>query len=359
MSVISFGVPSDLSIQGNLTVNTLNGLLKGVNGLVAVATAGSDYATPLQLTTTGVQLGATIAAFSGLIVTNLALTGSNLYVTLTGLSGQSNVNYATVVNLGLTGQALYNLATALSGAMNVQIASTGQQAWTAADNNGRNLSGSLAATGSQAWNAANSNAINLSGSLTQSGVQLGASITALSGYAAPAGAGYVYTTGTQTIVGAKTFLGMTVFTNITVTGTQTIVNTQEFDVAANFITLNATGGARDAGLFISTGFTGGNATGAVFGFDVPSNRWVFGIQGQQDDMSRLLAVASTGDVQSASGVLNAALIQSGVQLQGQIAGLSGIAVQTGNLRGYATAVTTGLDFLVQPDDYDAIRGLLG
>ncbi len=120
---INFGIPTDLQIAGNLTVNSLNGLLKGTAGLVSVAVAGTDYATPAQLTSSGVQLGATIASLSGLLITNLALTGGNLYVTLTGLSGQANANYATTINLGLTGQALYNLTTALSGALVTQIMS--------------------------------------------------------------------------------------------------------------------------------------------------------------------------------------------------------------------------------------------
>ena len=120
---------------------------------------------------------------------NLATTGRNLFNLVTGLSGQNNLNFATISNL----------------------ASTGQQAWNAANNNGINLSGNiattgrnlfnlitgfsgqanlnfatianLASTGQQAWNAANNNAINLSGNLTTTGTTLNNKINSLSGYA--------------------------------------------------------------------------------------------------------------------------------------------------------------------------------
>lgn len=310
------GGSSNISVTGSSALPSANFI--GAGG-VTVSTSGANvivsgstipYSTPntTQLFTTGVPSGVSglyISFLSGfatvpVVLTNLICCNDTIYSTT--LQNVTTGGFTILFSAPVTGSGelvvstfasesgnLYGVFTqastaqlnALSGYTNSLIAVTGQQAWSAADNNGRNLSGQLGTTGSTL-----DNRINL-----------------ISGYAAPALANYVYTTGVQTILGNKTFLGTTVITNLTVTGTQTIVNTQEFDVASNFITLNATGGARDAGIFISTGFTGGNVTGAVLGFDVPSNRWVFGIQGQQDDLNRLLAIASTGDVASASGAL--------------------------------------------------------
>jgi len=90
-------------------------------------------------------------------------------------------------------------------------------------------------------------------------------------------------------------------------------------VGDNWIVLNATGGARDSAIFISTGLTGLNATGAIFGFDVPSNSWRFGMGSQQTDLLSLPRLASGEDIDS----LNARLIQSGYGLSMHILTLSG------------------------------------
>lgn len=361
--------------QNNIYTQTLNSgaLLFGL-----IASTGQQ--TWNAANNNGINLSGNISALSG----NLTLTGQTLIARDLSLSGELSTR---LFNTGAT--------------LITTIASTGQQAWSAANNNAINLSGNVSAisgnltttgqtliardlvtsgelstrlfTTGATLNTAiiatgqigQSNALNLSGSLTQTGTQIINIINALSGYSAPANANYVYTTGIQTVVGQKTFLGTTTFYNIVVTGTQTIVNTQEFDVASNFITLNATGGARDAGIFISTGFTGNNATGAVIGFDVPTNRWVFGIQGQNDDLSRLPAIASTGDVyggdfnlsgnltqtgvalinrdNSISGGLEARLTLTGATLDTKINALSGSLVATGGiLISYANSIGINL-----------------
>lgn len=115
MSVISFSVPTDLQIAGNLTVNSLGGLLKGTAGLVSVATAGVDYATPAQVTSTGAQLGSSIASLSGfttnmsgqlqLLITGAAndvnsINGATGDITLT--SAPANADYIRISNSGTT-----------------------------------------------------------------------------------------------------------------------------------------------------------------------------------------------------------------------------------------------------------------
>ena len=227
----------DIVGAGNISVTT------GLNTIIVSGNTGAyaNFATSISLTQTGVTLGAQINSLSGFstgfsgalqsqinslpTAANLALTGSNLFVIITGLSGQANINYATNTNLALTGSNLFVNLTGLSGAFNSQIANTCSQAWSAANNNALNLSGNLtqtgsallardfltsgvlatgiaatgtaaisytnsvgilisgnlALTGSQAWSAANNNGINLSGNLTQTGVALIARDLAISG----------------------------------------------------------------------------------------------------------------------------------------------------------------------------------
>lgn len=84
--------------------------------------ANLNYATITNLTITGVTIESQIASLSGyagnasgvlqteLNNTNINLysSGSNLYINLTGASGQFNTNFATQTNVTLTGQLLYN-----------------------------------------------------------------------------------------------------------------------------------------------------------------------------------------------------------------------------------------------------------
>lgn len=131
----------------------------------------------------------------------LTQSGISLYNLLTGLSGQANLNYATMVNLASTGQQLYGLvvggdtnlsgnlaqtgialrALVLGGDTNLSgnLTATGQTLYQLASGTSGNLSQSgaailstIAATGQQAWTAANANALNLSGNLTTTGQSL-------------------------------------------------------------------------------------------------------------------------------------------------------------------------------------------
>lgn len=177
-------------------------------------------ASAANLMATGAGLHATLTGLSGQSVVDFATkafvnggnanlsgglvaTGSNLYALVTGLSGQANVNYATATNLLSTGQQAYNLLiggdtnlsgnltqtgvvlvardTAISGGLEARLFQSGAASIAYATSVGTATSGSLALSGQQAWNAADSNGVNLSGALTQSGVVLLARDLATSG----------------------------------------------------------------------------------------------------------------------------------------------------------------------------------
>ncbi len=229
---------------------------------------------PLAISVTGVS-----GALASLVMATgaAAVAYTNVRVAATG---QANVNY-TDTRVAASGQALVNLI-------------YGGDA---------NLSGNLASTGSQAWNAANNNGINLSGRLAQTGQAL---------------VGLVYG-GDANLSGQLA---------------------AQIQSAAGVLSLNGVSG------LVTLGGTNGVLV-SVSGTTI----WVSGTSGYNAAVYATIAnLASTGQqawsAANNNGInLSGNLTQTGVQLQAQIAGLSGIAVQTGNLRGYANAVTVGLDFL--------------
>ena len=115
---------------------------------------------------------------------------------------------------------------------------------------------------------------------------------------------YVNTTGTETILGDKTFHDKVYINSLYVTGLETIVNTTNTNVASNFIMLNLTGGAVDGGLFFVTGagLTGINDSGAILGFD-HSDKFKFGIGTRASDLSVLDTIASVEEMTGISGNL--------------------------------------------------------
>ena len=115
---------------------------------------------------------------------------------------------------------------------------------------------------------------------------------------------YVNTTGTETILGDKTFHDKVYINSLYVTGLETIINTTNTNVASNFIMLNLTGGAVDGGLFFVTGsgLTGINDSGAILGFD-HSDKFKFGIGTRASDLSVLDTIASVEDMTGISGNL--------------------------------------------------------
>jgi hypothetical protein len=108
---------------------------------------------------------------------------------------------------------------------------------------------------------------------------------------------YIRTTGMQVITGTKYF-DTAHINNLYVDGTQTIVNTETVNVATNYINLNATGGARDAGLFINLSQSDIYTGGAYIGWDVPSNTWRMGTGLSGIDLSILDHIASQEWVES-------------------------------------------------------------
>jgi hypothetical protein len=117
---------------------------------------------------------------------------------------------------------------------------------------------------------------------------------------------YVNTTGTETILGDKTFHDKVYINNLYVTGLETIINTTNTNVASNYLLLNLTGGAVDGGIFFITGsgLSGINDSGAIIGFD-HSDKFKFGIATRASDLSTLDTIASYEEVTGISGGLQA------------------------------------------------------
>ena len=287
--------------------------------------ATGDYALNSALESTGSQnwnhLNNNAVNLSG----DIYATGSSLYDIITNFSGQSDNDYATKISLFQSGANLYALLTDFSGQADIDYATKVDLYQSGVDLMGRDavisgvLNSQIVQTGA-----------SLSSRINNSGSALDNKVNVLSGSS-------VLLYGDQVIEGRKDFLDDIYINNLFVTGTQTIVNTEEVNVGSNWLTLNATGGARDAGIFISTGITGGNSVGAVIGYDVPADKWVFGLAGQDDDLNGLPLIASIADINAASGVLqsqintlatSSELYQTGVILLAKINSLSGYSDDT-------------------------------
>jgi hypothetical protein len=198
----SGGVTSLNSLSGALTLQGAGNVSVTTNGQTLIVSGDTgDYASfalRTELTQTGVVFGAKIDSLSGYVgnvsgalqtqldtlsgATGLAATGASLYSLITGLSGQSATDYATKTQLTQTGVDLIARGLLISGVLATGIANTGQQAWTAAQNNALNLSGTIAQTGAAAVAYANGIGVNLSGNLTLTGQTLDNKVNALSGF---------------------------------------------------------------------------------------------------------------------------------------------------------------------------------
>lgn len=197
------------SAAGVLSLNNATGLLTlqggtALNNYVGVSTAGTTISVTGSPFPTLVGVGFTgggqiVGALANtLSISAQLVTPSGLYMGRTGDYTASGA--ASVAQLTAASGGLQSIVTTLT----TTVASTGQQAWTAANNNGINLSGALTQSGITlvALNLATSGALNAAAGL-------------LSGYFANAGgSNLVYTTGTQTIQGVKTFAGA----NLIITG---------------------------------------------------------------------------------------------------------------------------------------------
>jgi hypothetical protein len=163
---------NQIRLSGVLVTNSGNRLQVGSDNTLMVRDSGSfanlqyvsgvsgALATLIQGSVGGVS---SVNGQSGVLTIqgagNISVTTGLNTIIISGNTG-AYANFATVTNLALTGSNLFTSLTGLSGAFNTQIASTGQQAWTAANNN----------------------AINLSGNLTQTGITLNNKINSVSGY---------------------------------------------------------------------------------------------------------------------------------------------------------------------------------
>lgn len=391
-------------LSGNLTQTgaTLQGRINSLSGFVGNVSGGLEA----RIVQTG---NAAITHANGIganLSGNLTQTGVTLYRLITGASGQSVTDYATKTQLTQTGvtlgakiNSLSGFVGQVSGGLEVRISASGNAAVAHANSIGQTISGNLtqtgatlqgritslsgfvgnvsggletriAQTGSAAVNHANGIGTILSGNLTLTGSTLFIRDGTISGVlqtyidAITAGTGaiannVVYTTGTQYISGTKYFIGNTYIDNLFVTGTQTVVNTQDIYVGNNWLVLNATGGARDSAIWISTGITGASATGAIIGFDVPSNTWVFGMGGYMTDLVTLPKIASVTDVVNASGGLEVRIAQTGSAAVTHANGIgtiiSGNLTQTGatlqgritSLSGFVGSVSGGLEVRIR------------
>jgi hypothetical protein len=137
---------------------------------------------------------------------------------------------------------------------------------------------------------------------------------------------YVNTTGTETILGDKTFHDKVYINNLYVTGLETIINTTNTNVASNYLLLNLTGGAVDGGIFFITGsgLSGINDSGAIIGFD-HSDKFKFGIATRASDLSTLDTIASYEEVTGISGSL-----QTQISTLNNATGNYALKIETGN-----------------------------
>lgn len=294
-----------------------------------------NYASDLQLSQTGSNLQQQINNLYGSgFITGIDL--SHLYPRSNPsgfITGVNLSNYATVSNLALTGSNLQNQINNLDlnfanqiefDTLSGNLISTG----TSLQNSINTLSSNLELTGSNLQNQINNldNTYATDIALSQTGQSLNQQINNLSGSS-------VLLYGTQFIEGNKIFRGEVRIKDLYVTGTETIVNTTNTNVGNNYILLNATGGAIDAGIFIVTGsgLTGVNDIGAIIGYDVPANRWVFGNTSRGSDLINLEKIAGISDLTNYSGFAN-----------NQYSTISNLAITGSTLQSSINAVASNL-----------------
>lgn len=308
-------------------INTASGDLQGqINNL------DSGYATDTQLT-----------GLSGFFAQNLEQTGLNLQNQINNLDSGYDVLSG---NLESSGSNLINLITGVSGGLQGQINGLSSSGFLTGFNSGDYVlkgetgvfasSYDLNQTGGFLFNMITGSSGALQSQIYNSGFNLSQKIDSLSGSA-------VLLYGNQSVEGVKRFNDPTYIRDLYVTGTQTIVNTVNTNVGSNYLLLNATGGAIDAGLFIVTGsnLTGINDVGAIIGYDVPLNNWVFGLGTRGGDLSGLNVIASLRDLLSLSGFANGYFYPNN-NPSGFLSSLSGHNVsELTNDSGYITGIYSG------------------
>jgi len=300
LNVVSGGLETRITQSGSAAISYANGIGTNLSGNLTqtgISLINRDLLVSGWLTTGLANTGqaAWTAADNNArnLSGNLTSTGSTLDSKINSLSGfVGNVSGGLETRIFQTGAAAITYSNSIGTSISGSIATTGQQAINYSNSIGANVSGTIALTGQTAWTHSQNNALNLSGNLQLTGSNLQTQINNITNGTGNVLSNVVFTTGNQYIVGTKYFIGNTYIDNLFVTGSQTVINTQDLYVGDNWITLNATGGARDSAIFVSTGFTGASSTGGVLGFDVPSNTWRFGIASQQTDLINLPRIAS-------------------------------------------------------------------
>lgn len=313
---ISGGLEVRITATGTSVINhansigfTLSGNLisTGVQLVSSIATSGQQAWTAANtnaivlsgnMTQTGIQLAARDAALSGAFDLKLTQTGVTLYALASGVSGNLTATGAALYtfaagisgNIILTGQSLFARDGIISGALDTKIVGTGQSLYTIitgmsgqANVNYATLT-NLVLTGQQAWGAADSNGRTLSGNLTASGAALGAQIISLSGFTIGASGALQ-----AQIAGANG-------TQVQVTGSSTLTNANFTGIGSVTVTLS---GSR---IFVS------GAAGGVS-------------QGQLDALSGYSD--ATFATKSSLDLVSGNLIQTGVQLINRDSAISG------------------------------------
>lgn len=326
--------------------------ITGLSGQVS-----STYATLSSLTATGVTIETQILSLSGFTLnvsgalqtlitavsanltqtgitlsSQIAQTGTLLFVDLTGMSGQLNTNHATVLNLALTGQTLYQDLTGLSGqavttyATLVNLTATGVAIEAQLAQSGSNLY--VLMTGLSGQNVSTYAPLT---SLTQTGVLIEAQLSSLSGFTLNASGALQ-----ALIVGGGG-------TAVKVTGSSALVT-------ANFTGIGGVLVFTSGGLVFVSGGAGGGGGGVPSVNGITSAVTVVGT-GTVSVTTAGSSIIVSGDP-SISGYVNSV---SGA-LQNQITGGPFPASLSMSINGGLNVVSTGVKNVFQPNVAMTILG---
>ncbi len=240
MATINFSIPTNLAVAGQMTVDSLNGMVKATGGLLTIGVAGADYVSQAGLVATSgalvAQMGSSVGGVTSLNGLTGALSlggaGGNLFASISGttlfISGSGIAQSLDLVatsgvlngKIASTGQTLYSLLTSLSGQANINLAQTGAAA--------------------VALNLLTSGALAAQISANSAGVS---TLNGLSGSLAVGGAGgniFVTLSGTQNIFISGS--GLATLTNLAATGAAAVaLNLATSGALVSQISANAAG----------------------------------------------------------------------------------------------------------------------
>lgn len=314
-------IAADLSLSGALGLRLTN---TGINLASSVASTGQAAWTAAQ--NNALNLSGSLTA-SGQRLTALTVTGSSVLNTanLVGLGGTLVIHSGT--NVYISGGA------GAGGVSSSQLESTGQQAWTAANNNALNLSGNLTQTGSILIGLINAASAGVS------------SINGASGVVTVEGAGnvFVITNGQTITVSGNTgaYAGFASKIELTTTG-QTLgarIDATDANVLANAVNLSGRLAATGSQLYSMAAAISGNLTqtGVTLGsqINVVSNNTIANGLNLSGDLTQTgISLGSRVDGLTSNSTANAnnlsgRLALTGSQLYSFAATNSGNLIQTG------------------------------